>query len=557
MINVIWASYHKETPNRGYWDQNFLEEVFAGKVWKTPGGLEFVSHEDFASVDGGAVVVIPAQYHTAQSDIDKINADIAKLPWCLFIVAGDERSIFPVENLKHDNMKIWLMTPNPNKEYTNVDYFIGEGYPQGTREAIAGEYEEKTKSFFFSGQITHSRREQMVGTLKNTRGGLLNTTPGFSQGMEREEYMENMKKACVIPAPSGPATCDSFRFFEALEAGCVPIADTKTQHDTEPTKYWNMLFGESLQFPTVDDWAEAQKIIRKTREFWPEWGNPTFAWWQQYKRDFVYRLEDTIHELAGTERSMSEDDNITVLVPTSPIPSHPDTRIIDETIESIRANLPNAEIIIMIDGVRKQQLDRKPDYEKYINKLLWKCNHEWSNVLPIVYEKHMHQVAMTRDTLKRVKTSLIVFVEHDTPITTDCEIPWLKLKTMALRGDADLIRFHYEAAIPKEHTHLMLDKEPKEVDGVHLLRTMQWSQRPHIARVDYYSRMLEEYFSENALSMIEDRLHGAVIDEHGIMGEKKAWERNKIWIFHPMDGNIKRSLHTDGREGDSKYMMRF
>ena len=29
----------------------------------------------------------------------------------------------------------------------------------------------------------------------------------------------------MIPCPSGPATPDSFRLWEALEAGCVPIAD--------------------------------------------------------------------------------------------------------------------------------------------------------------------------------------------------------------------------------------------------------------------------------------------------------------------------------------------
>ena len=44
-------------------------------------------------------------------------------------------------------------------------------------------------------------------------------------------------------------------------------------------------------------------------------------------------------------------DLVTVLIPVSPIPSHPSTEVLDVTIDSIRTRLPDAEIIIMFDGV--------------------------------------------------------------------------------------------------------------------------------------------------------------------------------------------------------------
>jgi hypothetical protein len=45
--------------------------------------------------------------------------------------------------------------------------------------------------------------------------------------------------------------------------------------------------------------------------------------------------------------------DITVVLVTSVIPSHPETYIVEETIKSIRHHLPDSEIILQIDGLRE------------------------------------------------------------------------------------------------------------------------------------------------------------------------------------------------------------
>ena len=45
--------------------------------------------------------------------------------------------------------------------------------------------------------------------------------------------------------------------------------------------------------------------------------------------------------------------DITIVLVTSVLPSHPNTDIIDETIKSIRFHFPDNEIIMQIDGLRK------------------------------------------------------------------------------------------------------------------------------------------------------------------------------------------------------------
>lgn len=236
---------------------------------------------------------------------------------------------------------------------------------------------------------------------------------------------------------------------------------------------------------------------------------------------------------------------LTVLIPTSPIPSHPDTRIIEETISTIRTHL-DSEIIIMVDGVREEQEHLKKNYQEYTRRILWKSANEWQNIIPIVFNEHNHQALMTKKTLQVVRTSQILFVEHDTPITPDRDIPWDKLSGYIESGKANLIRLHHEALVLDVHRHLMIG-EPED----DLWATYQWSQRPHLASTEFYRQFLETYFPSNYFGMIEDKMYG-VLEEAYRNQFKAGWESFKVWMYYP-GGDIKRSYHTDGREGESKF----
>ena len=117
--------------------------------------------------------------------------------------------------------------------------------------------------------------------------------------------------------------------------------------------------------------------------------------------------------------------DITIVLVTSVLPSHPNTDIIDETIKSIRFHFPDNEIIMQIDGLRREQNHRKADYDEYKNRILWKCLHEYKNVLPMVFETHMHQTGMMGPTIQEIKTSLLLYIEGDAPLTLD-PIDWEK-----------------------------------------------------------------------------------------------------------------------------------
>lgn len=229
-------------------------------------------------------------------------------------------------------------------------------------------------------------------------------------------------------------------------------------------------------------------------------------------------------------------DNITIVVVTSVLPSHPDTLILDETISSIRSHFPQNEIILQIDGLREERLERKDAYDEFKSRVLWKCLHQWKNVLPIIFDEHSHQTNMMKETIGLVQTAAIVYVEGDAPLTPDIKIDWQKCLDMLEYEKANTIRFHFEASIPVEHKHLMFGIE----DG--FMKTIQWSQRPHLSLTKYYREVVLPACDDR--TFIEDKFHGVVQDD--------GWDKHKLWIYHP-EGSIKRSYHLDGRAGTRKF----
>jgi hypothetical protein len=242
---------------------------------------------------------------------------------------------------------------------------------------------------------------------------------------------------------------------------------------------------------------------------------------------------------------MNKDD-VTIVMATSILPDHPSTDIIDETISAIRYHFPNNEIIMQIDGLRREQQHRKADYDEYKNRILWKCLHEYKNVLPIIFKKHSHQTTMMRRTIDLIETPLLLYVEGDAPLTVDNTIDWQKCLDLIESEKANTIRFHFESSIPEPHKHLMFGLEDI------FMKTAQWSQRPHLSRVSYYRDVILPPLDNK--TFIEDRTHGIIQDD--ILPydnfNDDGWNKHKLWIYHPEE-NIKRSYHLDGRQGTRKF----
>lgn len=496
----------------------------------------------------GAVVVCPARYYTPE----QVNELIAPLPWVVLILTSDEESTFDATAVQHPNVRLWVMTPRPDRTYPDGTRFIGEGFNAATRPTLAGiGNRDRTTDVYLAGQNTHTRRHELFKTLDGSPRSWsrdVTATPGFMQGHDRDEYLSRMASAKVAPCPSGPATPDSFRLFEALEAGCVPLADMTAPGAYPERGYWDMVL-PGAPFEQVAHWHEVEKYIATALHGWPRNAAECQAWWVRHKRRMALDLLDDVAEVSGLPApTRGVDDTVTVLMPTSPIPSHPSLDIITETVASVRDRLPGAEILIMADGVADHLAPRTRDYHEYLRRLAWECNHVWSGVTPFLFDTHTHQVGMTRRILDEVRTPLVLFVEHDTPLIDD--VDWVGCARAVLSGATNLIRFHHEASVLEPHRHLMVDDVPRLVEGVPLLRTVQWSQRPHLAATGAYRNWLEARWWRDSDGMIEDRMFG-VVENDWLQHHDPG--RFRLTMYSP-EGDIKRSTHLDGRGTDPKVI---
>lgn len=498
-----YLSVKEGVPSKGYWDMYLIDQLFEDFI-EVP-NLDDVSE---------ALVIIAGAY---QFDVvDKINKELSKLDKCIVIVTSDEENKFPVNELNHPNCKIYMNYPNGEIE----------GFPIGmTPHTNYLRWVDKDLDLFFSGQINHEDRRQMINSIADLEvNRYVNQSEGFSQGLDKNEYMSYMSRAKVVPAPKGNISYDSFRLYEALEAGAVPVAQN--------VDFWNKLFGY-VPFPVIQSYEQWKGYILDAINAFPYLNAECIAWWLRAKFDLRRKV-----------LNFFTDEVVSFIIPVSPIKSHPDISILVETYKSIRFHFPEVPIYITYDGVRREQKSKRLDYYNHILHFLFEVRSD-VNLYPLIFNEHEHQIGMARKVIDLIKTPLLCYVEQDCPLVTDEPFDWEKIFNFVLNGNSNMVRFHFEAFIPKEHDYLMLNMEDE------FLQTVQWSQRPAVYSTAYFRRCITDYFKKNAKCFIEDKMHSVVIEDyrkHNMGG----WYQHRIHIYHP-EGNIKRSLHADGRAGEKKF----
>jgi hypothetical protein len=300
-VLVIWKSYHEpEFIARGYWDQGILEDLFT-----RPGELSFRHATTFDAVNegegldrDGAVVVINARSHL--EDIDKINADISRLRWCLLILTGDEEGQFLWQHIRHPMLRTWVQLPRMNV-HNDVAQKLPNGARPDTRKLLkAIGPQPKTLEFIFAGQVNHDRREQCVEAARalepNYSCHITETDAFGKETVPHPEYLNLLAHSKIVLCPSGIETPDTFRLYEALEAGCLPIVDAFASRNQD-WGFWNYLFKGEVPFPIIPYWSDLPALLPELLRDYPHNANRASAWWQSIKRDLYFKLVDNIKEL--------------------------------------------------------------------------------------------------------------------------------------------------------------------------------------------------------------------------------------------------------------------
>jgi len=546
-VPLIWLSRHEGIDAIGPWDTGILQHMFNGTLW--PHAIEFEStwsnsrEIDEKYRDRVAVVVLPSRHH--YDDTEWVTEQIAKLKGVLIILSSDEGHGFPWRGIRHENIKFWVQSPDPSN-YSDARWAFMFGYGWRSEFPIlaaqhARPSHDRKLDWFFSGQVTNDTRRRAMPGLRTARGitnGVLNETDGFAKGLSVFEYVDRLSQSWFVPCPGGPSDIDSFRLYEALECGCIPLVDFDMP-DGSQRGYWEFVYGKNPLYK-IQGWGGIGELINDAMSNRVEASARVSAWWQQTKRGIVKQLENDLQTL-GVE--IEPWAKTTVLITCSPIASHPSMEILMETLGSLPRR--NMEIILALDGVRPEQQGMADNYYEFAHRVAQYCEHFLWPAIPFIAPVWLHQMRLTEMALNMATTPTVLFMEHDTPLLDDRFIDWDGIVELVENDHLDVIRFHHEELILPVHDYMMVDRETKTMLGVPIRRTRQWSQRPAVYNTDYFKRILFEYFTPGAKCFIEDRMHSFAQSKRG----------HRLAIYHPDDdrSGIRRSGHTDGRAGGPKY----
>lgn len=139
------------------------------------------------------------------------------------------------------------------------------------------------------GQVhAQGRRQKMIDTLSAyTDRNFCNVNSAWQSedSIGTEEYKQILRDSIFVPCPRGNNSADTFRLYEALEVGAIPILD---QDD-----YWNNMFGDNPLLQTDDDWRRALIYINaflKNEELLNAYQDQLQTWWREQKQ----KTKDTI-----------------------------------------------------------------------------------------------------------------------------------------------------------------------------------------------------------------------------------------------------------------------
>lgn len=266
----------------GKWDYGLLKEIFERN------NIEQLVVDKIPKANKG-FVVIPGQGNAKLEN--EISKQLSNLDRVVLFITGDESARFNVDAITHPNIEIWVQYPHKKHKKYNK-FFVGA--PQHLKELMP-DYPKKDYDIFFSGQVTHTRREQLSKVMPTLDNAFYQPTAGFAQGFTPKEYYGHMSKAKVVPAPAGAVVIDTFRFFEAIEMLCLPVGDKRNSSGIKD-EFFTFVYDKNIPIEVVDDWNELKKLLPRLISDYPNNMHQVVCWWLKYKRDLSIKIMRQINE---------------------------------------------------------------------------------------------------------------------------------------------------------------------------------------------------------------------------------------------------------------------
>ena len=280
---------------------NFLENDWLNELFPNP--IEWIALESFDDMLRATnpillVQAIPgdtAQEHILNAFAKQMEAN-GKVMTILHL--SDEFGRDPIEFYKSSAVKhVFRNYPRADLPLDKVT-LLPLGYANGRQAATATPttqtptFQDRSYTWSFAGSMDRHGRDQILQQLKRVEPYVVETKETWSHQAKlgAKEYSDLLQKTKFVPCVAGFRALESYRLYEALEQGAIPliVPDGPEQRDT----YIDVLGKHPiLTFPSWDKVAELLPILAKNPVKMEEHRQQLITWWTTKKAELKQQIQ--------------------------------------------------------------------------------------------------------------------------------------------------------------------------------------------------------------------------------------------------------------------------
>ena len=257
----IWGIYHRNNSDK--WIHEILRKIKL-KIVNNTNELERGDH----------LIVVDSSVEKKDELYSKLSLVCNKM---FLIHLGDESGQYNLSSIYKKFNFVWRSFCS-NKYFKNQNVScLPIGYKSGTvYKKIANVRKYK---WAFIGTPHKSSRHDLLYQFLDIKPSFFHKTQKFNEKIiDVTKMSEILSSTQFIPCPNGFVHPETYRVYEALECGCIPIVENAY-------KYYDRLFPQN-PFLKVNKWSEAKPILN-------EWKNDQIQkrqeecklWWSKQKKN--------------------------------------------------------------------------------------------------------------------------------------------------------------------------------------------------------------------------------------------------------------------------------
>jgi hypothetical protein len=288
MLTILWGTKH---PFENEWERDWLSEIFRSL------DIEYT------------ITNLTETNQLVQNALIVLNHDINYIP---YLRLYEENSIpFSVIHLSdewvNDNVEFYKypMCKFIYRNYFHPKYINNKVsfFALGYKKEFLKDLPYNFSQILFSSDIKRDYIWSFAGTPKHTRSDKLALFKSLqpykivweegdsfgiqTTGLKTPDYRALMLNSKFVICLEGNYSVDSFRVYEALECGCIPVVVSKF--------YWKSLFNKMPPFIVSDYWQENfSKINTLTDQNIETIRLECVNFWNDYKSEFKNTLKNNI-----------------------------------------------------------------------------------------------------------------------------------------------------------------------------------------------------------------------------------------------------------------------